>query len=97
MIAMQGSEIVKTAETRDSETIALMALGYIVGDAALGPRFLDLTGLDAAALRAQAGERQVLAAALAFLEGHEPSLLAAAAALDIKPAALVAASAELGN
>ena len=63
----------------------------------LGPRFLDFSGLDAATLRAQAGERHLLAAALAFLEAHEPSLLAAAAALDIKPAALVAASTELGN
>lgn len=89
---MSSSEIVK-----DDETIALMALTFIVGDTALGPRFLDLTGLDAAGLRAHAGERHVLAAALAFLEAHEPSLLAAAAALDIKPAALVAASAQLGN
>jgi hypothetical protein len=94
---MRGGEIVKTGETHDSETVALQALAFIVGDSALGPRFLDLTGLDAASLRAHAGERHVLAAALAFLEGHEPSLLAAAAALDIKPAALVAASAQLGN
>ncbi|MGL4541977.1 MAG: DUF3572 family protein [Polymorphobacter sp.] len=89
---MQSGEFVN-----DSETIALQALTYIVGDPALGPRFLDLTGLDAASLRAHAGERQILAAALAFLEGHEASLLAAAAALDIKPALLVAASAQLGN
>jgi hypothetical protein len=94
---MRGGEIVKTSATHDSETIALQALAFIVGDSALGPRFLDLTGLDAASLRAHAGERHVLAAALAFLEGHEPSLIAAAAALDIKPAALVAASAQLGN
>ncbi len=89
---MRSGQIVK-----DSETLALQALAFIAGDDDLGPRFLDLTGLDAATLRAQAGERHLLAAALAFLEAHEPSLLAAAAALDIKPAALVAASTELGN
>ncbi|HPU15667.1 MAG TPA: DUF3572 family protein [Polymorphobacter sp.] len=94
---MRSSEIVKAGSAADSETLALQALAYIVGDTALGPRFLDLTGLDAAGLRAHAGERHVLAAALAFLEGHEPSLLAAAAALDIMPAAIVAASAQLGN
>lgn len=84
-----------SARVDDSETIALQALGFIVGDPALGPRFLDLTGLDAAALRANAGDRHVLAAALGFLEGHEPSLLAAAAALDLKPGVLVAAARQL--
>ena len=87
---MQRSEFVN-----DSETVALQALAFIVGDPALGPRFLDLTGLDATDLRAHAGERHVLAAALAFLEGQEPSMLAAAAALDLKPAVLVAAARQL--
>ncbi len=74
-----------------AETLALRALAHIVGDADLGPRFLDLTGLDVATLRARAGTRPVLAAALAFLDGHEPSLIATATALEVKPVALVAA------
>jgi len=79
----------------DAETIALQALAHIAGDADLGPRFLDLTGLDVATLRARAGERDVLAAALAFLAGHEPSLVAAAHALGVRPEVLARAQATL--
>ena len=89
---MQGGEIVNV-----SETLALRALAWIVGDETLRPRFLDLTGLDVATLRARAGERDLLAATLGFLAGHEPSLVAAAAALDIAPAKLVAAARDLGD
>ena len=77
--------------TDDAETLALRALAHIAGDADLGPRFLDLTGLDVATLRARAGTRDVLAAALGFLDSHEPSLVATADAIGVKPAALVAA------
>lgn len=69
--------------------LALRALAHIAGDPDLGPRFLDLTGLDVATLRAHAGEPEVLGAALGFLEAHEPSLVATAAALDVKPSALI--------
>lgn len=74
-----------------AETLALRALAHIAGDADLGPRFLDLTGLDVAELRARAADPGLLAAALGFLEAHEPSLVAAAAALGVKPGALTAA------
>lgn len=74
-----------------AEIHALRALGHIAGDPELGPRFLDLTGLDAAELRARAGDPALLAAALAFLEAHEPSLIATAQALDVRPGDLVAA------
>lgn len=80
-----------------AETLALRALAHIAGDADLGPRFLDLTGLDVATLRARAGEPGVLAAALGFLEAHEPSLIATAAALEVRPAALAAAHRVLGG
>ncbi|MGI4878894.1 MAG: DUF3572 family protein [Janthinobacterium lividum] len=79
----------------DAETLALRALAYIVGDGDLGPRFLDLTGLDVAGLRARAGEPGLLAAALGFLEAHEPSLVAAAAGLAVKPTALIDAHRQL--
>ncbi len=72
-------------------TLALRALGFVAGDPALGPRFLDLTGLDSATLRARAGTDAVLLALLDFLAGHEPSLVETAAALDVPPAALAAA------
>lgn len=78
--------------SRDAaETLALRALAHVAGDAELGPRFLDLTGLDVATLRARAGEADVLAAVLGFLDAHEPSLVATAHALDVAPAALAAA------
>ena len=77
----------------DAETLALRALGHIAGDADLGPRFLDLTGLDVATLRARAGAPDVLAAVLGFLASHEPSLIATAHALEVKPEALIRAQA----
>lgn len=78
--------------SRDAaETLALRALAHVAADADLGPRFLDLTGIDIATLRARAGKPDVLAATLAFLDGHEPTLVATAHALDVTPATLAAA------
>lgn len=75
----------------DAETLALRALAQVIGDPALGPRLLTLTGLDVATLRTRAADPALLAATLAFLEQHEPSLLACAEALEVKPEELVAA------
>src|SRR3546814_7872548 len=74
-----------------AETVALRALAWVACDERLGPRLLALTGLDAATLRARAGERRTLAAVIAFLEDHEPDLVQCAAALDMTPAAVVKA------
>ncbi|WP_194745308.1 DUF3572 family protein [Thermaurantiacus tibetensis] len=74
------------------DTLLLRALAHIVADERLRDRFLALTGLDAATLRARAGEADVLAAVAAFLAGHEPDLLAVASALGVEPAALCARS-----
>lgn len=83
--------------SRDAaETLALRALAFVAGDADLGPRFLELTGLDVATLRARAAEPDMLAAVLGFLDSHEPSLVAAADALDVAPATLAAAQRTLG-
>ncbi len=88
-----GARIQSSGE--NAETLALRALAYVVGDAELGPRLLDLTGLDAGALRAGAGDPAVLAATLQFLAAHEPSLLACATALDVRPAVLIDAEQQL--
>lgn len=77
----------------EAETLALRALTYVIADAELGQRLLDLTGLDVATLRSRAGDPVLLAATLAFLEQHEPSLLACASALDADPNSLIAARA----
>jgi hypothetical protein len=79
----------------DAETLALAALAATLTDERRAQRFLDLTGLDADELRARAGERGLLAAALAFLEAHEPDLMAVAQVVGIKPENLIAARTEL--
>ena len=77
--------------------LGLQALGHVAGDTDLGPRFLALSGLDAAALRASAGNPALLAAVIDFLGAREADLLACAEALDVTPAVLVAAGAALAQ
>ena len=84
----------KTARL-DAETLGLRALAYVIGDSELGPRLLNMTGLDVATLRTRAADPQLLGATLVFLEQHEPNLIACAEALEVKPAELVAARAVL--
>jgi hypothetical protein len=69
----------------DRDALLLLALAHIVGDPTLRERFLALTGLDGASLRARAGEAATLAAVAQFLAGHEPDLLAVARALGVEP------------
>jgi uncharacterized protein DUF3572 len=80
---------------RDAEELALAALAATLNDERRAQRFLDLTGLSPDELRARAGERDLLAATLAFLEAHEPDLLAVARTIGVKPEALIAARSEL--
>ena len=86
-----------TPTINDAEALALAALAATLTDERRAQRFLDLTGLDADELRrrALAGDRNLLAATLAFLESHEPDLMAVAEAIEVTPATLVAARAEL--
>lgn len=80
----------------DAETLALRALAYVIGDPALGPRLLALTGLDVPTLRTRAADPALLGATLAFLEAHEASLVACAEALEVRPETIVAARDALG-
>lgn len=75
----------------DAGTLALGALAWALSDATRAQRLLDLTGLSPHDLRARAGDAEVLAAVLGFLEAHEPDLIACAEATGTTPAALVAA------
>ena len=61
--------------TENAEILALQGLGWLAGDEDGLQRFLDLSGLDAAALRAQAGTADMNVAILDFLLGHEDLLL----------------------
>ena len=73
----------------DPETIAIMALGWILADERRADRLLSLTGLTPDQLRAGAGNPQILAEVLRFLESHEPDLIAAAEHLNIAPERLI--------
>ena len=83
------------AETNDPEALALGALGWTLAEEARAQRLLALTGLTPEELRGRLGERDLLAAVLAFLEAHEPDLLACAEALGVAPGTLVTARREL--
>jgi hypothetical protein len=76
-------------------SLALAALAATLGDQRRAQRFLDLTGIGTDELRARAGDRELLAALLRFLEAHEPDLMAVAEALGCKPEDLVEARREL--
>ena len=86
-----------SAESRqptDHDTLALSALAWLLSDEARASRFLDLTGLDPADLRARAGSREVAVATLRFLTAHESDLVACAQALEVSPARLAAVGEE---
>ena len=81
--------------TNDPTALALRALAATLADQRLADRFLSVSGIDPPDLRQRAGDAQVLAALLRFLEAHEPDLVAVAAEVGVKPEALVAARAAL--
>jgi hypothetical protein len=85
----------QSAPETASEMLALAALGWLLGEPVRAQRYLDLTGLDADALRAGLGNAAVLASALEFLGAHEPDLLSAAEALAVAPEDLINAAKEL--
>jgi hypothetical protein len=61
--------------TENAEILALQGLGWLAGDEEALQRFLDLSGLDATALRTGAGTSDMNLAILDFLLGHEDLLL----------------------
>ena len=75
----------------DAATLALSALGWVLGDGPRAERLLSLTGLSADELRAGLGDPALLSAVLDFLCAYEPDLVAAAEALNVTPAQLAAA------
>ena len=75
----------------DAEALAIRALAFVAADAALLPRFLSITGIEASQVRAAAREPGFLAGVLEFLLAHEPTRLAFAGAEGLDPAAVAAA------
>ncbi|HEV8406961.1 MAG TPA: DUF3572 family protein [Sphingomicrobium sp.] len=79
----------------DPEAIALAALAATLGDTRRAQRFIDLTGIGTEELRRQAGDRELLAALIRFLEAYEPDLLSVSEELGVLPEVLVEARRKL--
>jgi len=79
----------------DPVALALGALAATLSEERRAQRFIDLTGIGTDELRARAGEPDLLAALLRFLEAHEPDLFAVAETLGCKPEDLVEARRKL--
>lgn len=83
--------------SRDAaERLAIQALSFIGADAAQLGRFLALTGIGPAQLRAAASEPGFLAGVLDFLSTDERLLTAFAAEAGINPADIARARTALG-
>lgn len=87
-------------DTNAAEAIAVAALGFVAADPVLLPRFLAVTGIEAARIRRAAAEPGFLAGVLQFLMAHEPTLTAfcaasGEAAAPVTPADVAAALAAL--
>lgn len=78
-----------------AERIAIQALGFLAADPERLERFLALSGLDPAGLRAAAAAPGFLAGVLDHLCAEEPALLAFAADAGLAPDAVAAARARL--
>lgn len=87
----------KTATPAPPAVLGLQALGFVAGDADLGPRFLALSGLDPAGLRAGAQDTELLAAVIAFLAARDGDLIACADAIGVPPETLARAGAALAG
>jgi hypothetical protein len=74
-----------------AETIAIQALGFLAGNPQQLSRFLDLSGLDLAGIRAAAADPAFLAGVLEHLASDEALLVAFAASAAINPEDIVRA------
>lgn len=75
----------------DPDIVALGALAATLADPRRAERLLALTGIGPDDLRERAGDADLLAAVLRFLENHEPDLVEIAQMIGVKPGDLVAA------
>jgi hypothetical protein len=74
-----------------AETLAIDALTFLASEGELLSRFLALSGITPAGLRAAASEPGFLPGVLDFFLNHEPTLVAFAAHAKIAPADIAAA------
>jgi len=79
-------------DSNSAEQIAIMGLTFIAGDPELLRRFLAITGIEAANIRASAREPGFLAGVLQFILAHEPTVTRFAEETGIDPASIQIAS-----
>ena len=80
-----------TPNRGDPQIVALGALAATLADPRRAERLLALTGIGPDELRERAGDADLLAAVLRFLENYEPDLVEIAQTIGVKPGDLVAA------
>jgi len=83
--------------TENAEILALQGLGWLAGDEDALQRFLNLSGLDADALRLSAGTSDLNVAVVDFLLAHEDLLMRFCEAVDISPREMHLARHRLGG
>lgn len=79
----------------DAETLAISALAHIAGDDERLQRFLAVTGIDPANLRAEAGKPGFVAGVLDYVCSDEALLVGLAAEQGVAPESIVAAQQRL--
>lgn len=88
---MNGEQTNDADGRATAQVVALQALGWALADDKRADRFLALTGLTPATLRARIDDPALLAAGLRFLEAHEPDLIACAEFLELTALEIVEA------
>lgn len=81
----------------NAEILALQGLGWLAGDPEELQKFLNLSGVDGAALREAAGTPEMGVAILDYLLGHEELLLRFCDSTDVPPRELHLARHVLGG
>lgn len=81
----------RSPSREDAERIAISALGFVAADEQLLPRFLAMSGIDAAQIRRAASEPGFMAGLLQFIVAHEPTLMAFASHAGIAPQSVIQA------
>ena len=81
----------------EADSVAVQALAFIAADRPLLDRFLAVTGINVADLRAAAATPGFLAGVLDFVLAHEPTLMAFAADQSLDPARVAAARESLAD
>lgn len=94
---LAGERKIPPAQRGAALELAVTALGFIAGAPDELSRFLALTGIDSAAIRAAAAEPGFLGGVLAYIAGNERTLLAFAADAGIAPEEVEKARIVLGG